>query len=492
MTVIENLLAQAGVAPAKPAPSTIERVDLALDLLDYQSEAVDFLLAHGGGYCALDMGMGKTPVGIAVAAACQAAGIRTVLLVPPSLTINWQREIARFAPWLSSAIVSGRTVLDVEGRRPPQSSDVPSTDVVIVPMSVAAQWADALAQSDLNALVIDEAHRCKTKGRGVTKAAQTIAQAVTGPRVLMSGTPAPNGRIREYEAQFDVLGEMAWSAIGRGAFWTHYQRKTGRFTWEQFHEQEFHEAMSAFTIRRRRDPNKDRMPVPIPMTTESWAEYEAVERDLIAALADKGYDRERLARIERAEALLKIGHLRRIAGRGKVDGIVEFVERLLDQQDGGVFVVAENVDVMDTLTLRLARHGVSMIRGGMSTADKMAEADAFNSGRSRVMVGQVDAAGVGFTLTGGGRNHEVVVAQLPWTPAQLRQAEDRLDRITQTERVTVHVMLATDPDGEGWSVDERLFGILDLKYRSASTLDDGIEDTLLDAVEDSLLATYGG
>lgn len=486
-TAIDNLLANAGVAPAKPKVE-IEYVPLDLDLLDYQLEAVERLIEQGGGYCALDMGLGKTPVGIAISASVAAQGHSTAIVVPPSLTINWEREIAKFAPWLTTSIVKGRTV----AKRAPDVGDVPSTDVVIVPTSVLAAWAPALASSAVNALIIDEAHRCKTKGAQVTRAALSLSEAVSGPVVLLSGTPAPNGRIREYESQFDLLGAMAWDAVGRGDFWTYFQTKVGRYEWAQHHLDEFHERMSKFTIRRRREPNKDRMPVVAPMDSTSWREYQAVEKDLIAALAAKGYDRKRLARIERAEALQKIGHLRRISGRGKVDAVVEFVERLLDEQDGGVFVVAENIDVMDALSMRLLRHGVATIRGGMSSEAKMAEADAFNSGKARVMVGQVDAAGVGFTLTGNGLNHEVVVAQLPWTPAQLRQAEDRLDRISQTERVTVHVMLGTDPDGEGWGVDERLFGILDHKYRSASTLDDGTEEALLNDIEDGLLATYGG
>jgi len=484
---IASILATAGVAPAK-ADIEVEFVPLALDLLDYQQAAVDRLIEQGGGYCALDMGLGKTPVGIAIAAAVAAQGHSTAIVVPPSLTINWEREVAKFAPWLSTSIVRGRTV----EKRAPEVEDVPATDVVIVPMSVLAAWGPALAQSALNALVIDEAHRCKTKSAQVSRAALSLSEAVSGPVVLLSGTPAPNGRIREYEAQFDILGSQAWDAIGRGDFWTYFQTKVNRYEWQQQHLDEFHERMSTFTIRRRRDPNKDRLPVPTPMTVEAWREYSAVEKDLIAALAAKGYDRKRLQRIERAEALQKIGHLRRISGRGKVEAVVEFVERLLDEQDGGVFVVAENVDVMDRLTLKFMRHGVATIRGGMTPDAKMAEADRFNSGAARVMVGQVDAAGVGFTLTGNGLNHEVVVAQLPWTPAQLRQAEDRLDRISQTERVTVHVMLGTDPDGEGWGVDERLFGILDHKYRSASTLDDGTEEALLNDIEDGLLATYGG
>lgn len=471
-------------------------IDTDIPLLDYQREGALFHLERGGrGLCSWEMGMGKTALGCAVALSSLAVGKRLVLVCPPTLTINWQREMGKFASALSTAIVRGQRV----NGRAPEASDVPSTDVVIVATSIFHHWVDALSATDIDSLIVDESHRVKSKKAQVTRAVTAFAGQINGARLLLSGTPEPNGRIMELECQYNVIGDLAWNAVGRGDFFRYFHHKVpagtsgGRtfYKWEQVRLDEFHERTTSFTSRRRRDPNKDRLPVTVPMNPVVWKRYEAIEKDLIATLASDGYDRKRLARIERSQALVKIGHLRRLAGEGKVDGIVEFVERLL-ADDEGVLVVAENNDVMDALTLKLARHNPATIRGGLSTKAKMEEADFFHSGQTRLLIGQIDAVGVGYTLTGNGLNANVVMAQLPWTPAQLRQAEDRLDRISQTRRVTVHVMLASDPKGEGWSVDERLFGILDHKYRSASTIDDGLEDQLLEDIEDGLLATYGG
>ncbi len=98
------------------------------------------------------------------------------------------------------------------------------------------------------------------------------------------------------------------------------------------------------------------------------------------------------------------------------------------------------------------------------------------------------AAGVGLTLHGGGINHRVVVAQLPWTPADLKQAEDRLHRIGQTHDVLVEVALAAI---EGiWTIDERLWAMLEKKNFSSTTITDGQGEWLLSEVQDALLDSY--
>jgi SNF2 family DNA or RNA helicase len=114
--------------------------------------------------------------------------------------------------------------------------------------------------------------------------------------------------------------------------------------------------------------------------------------------------------------------------------------------------------------------------------------DAFNSGRSRVLVGQVIAAGVGLTLHGNGKNHRVIIAQLPWTPADLKQAEDRLHRIGQTHDVIVEVCLAAIEDR--WTIDERLWNMLEAKNFTATTVTDGVGEFLLTDIVEGVLDTY--
>jgi hypothetical protein len=483
MTTLADLLA--GTTPA-PAPAiTITPVDLALPLLDFQQEAVAHALRPTTGapyaYLALDMGLGKTPCGIAIAASTVAAGLRPVLVVvPPSLRTNWVREFAKFAPWLS--------VTTLTGTKP---GDLPDADVLVIGDSTIAHWVDALT-GRVGALVVDEAHRHKNKSKR-SAALAAIAGPVQGPRVLLSGTPTPNGRHIELAPQIEILGNRAWNDIGgKGTFWHRFCPKTDSWGGRGNAEGHIlHEMMTgSWMMRRRRDdvvelPNKGRSGVSMDCNGRASKAYVAAEEDLIAWLASEGRDPRGA---ERAEALVRLTTLRRLAGEAKVDAIVEHVKEVLDEQPGGVFVVAEHKDVMDRLMMGLARYNPVDVRGGMSDDAKQASVDAFVSGQSRVLVGQIIAAGVGLTLHGGGLNHRVIVAQLPWTPADLRQAEDRLHRIGQTHDVEVEVALA-HIDGR-WTIDERLWGMLEGKNFATGEVIDGQGDYLLSDIHEGLLDSY--
>lgn len=489
MTTLADLLAGNGAPAPAPAPTALPVPDLALPLLPYQVEAVEYALTRPSAYLALDMGLGKTACAIACAVAYAKDGrTPTLVVVPPSLRTNWVREFAKFSP--------STTVAVLKGSKP---HVLPAVDVLIIGDSTLAKWAVADADKrgpfDLHgkvkALVVDEAHRHKNKSQRAASLA-SLAATVPGNRVLLSGTPMPNGRTMEMANQFSILGPTAWSAVGgKGRFWNYFAPKIDSWGGRgSEHLDEFGEAMrSVFMMRRRREevldlPNKGRSSVVLDGQGEAVRKYKRAEQDLIQWLQEEGMAWEGAAR---AEALVQLTTLRKLAGAAKVKAVVEHVEDLLDNP-GGVFIVAEHTDVMDSLALNLSKHGVVSVRGGMSDAAKQDAIDAFTSGKARVLVGQITSAGVGLTLHGGGTNHRVVFAQIPWTPAEFRQAEDRLHRIGQTHDVQVDVTLC-HIDGS-WTIDERLWGVLEQKAFATGLAIDGEGETLLEDIVGGVLDTY--
>ncbi len=102
MTPLADLLAGSAPAPTTIGTS-ITPVDLALPLLDFQQEAVAHALRDTANspwaYLALDMGLGKTPCGIAVLASANPVRLTTgLVVVPPSLRTNRLREFATSPP----------------------------------------------------------------------------------------------------------------------------------------------------------------------------------------------------------------------------------------------------------------------------------------------------------------------------------------------------------------------------------------------------------
>lgn len=503
MITLADLLG--GAAPTTTPAITITEVtpvDLALPLLDHQAEAVRFALAERAVYLAHDMGTGKTATAIGIAASLVAAGEGPVLIVvPPSLRTNWvSREIPRFAPRLKVALLTGT-----------KPHDVPIADMYVVGDSSVSGWADLITGTTIDgkdrrgapiyrrtgaplakALIVDEAHRFKNGKSQRADAMRRIADSCGPRRVLLSGTPAPNGRNMELASQIDILGMDAWNAIGgRARFWGHYCPKVDQWSRGNNDTAGLNLAMTTSWMQRllRHDvldlPSKGRSAIAIDGSGKAVRDYVAAEDDLISWLKEEGRNHKGA---ERSEALVRLTTLRALAGKAKVKAAVDHIKDILANENGGVFVVAEHHDVMDTLMLGLAQFDPVEVRGGMTDAQKQDSVDRFNAGTSRVLVGQIISAGVGLTLHGNGANHRVVVVQLPWTPADLQQAEDRLHRIGQTSAVTVEICLA-HIEGR-WTIDERLWSMLELKHFDSTSLVDGEGAFMLSDVHEGILDSY--
>ena len=490
MTTLASILSGVAEAPAPRGAFTIDsRVpDLALPLYDFQQEAVQFIASNPRAYIAYDMGLGKTPIGIAVCSMVANSGGKTLVVVPSSLRVNWSREIKKFAPSLTVEVLTGKT--------PYAPTDV---DVYVIGEAVLASWQVPLV-GQVDALVADEAHFYKNKDAKRTKALQAIADSVTGPVVLMSGTPIPNGRHEELAPQIEALGSDAWSAVGgKSKFWSYYCPQNrdpyGRPTYGRHsaNGSELNRAMTAsFMLRKRRNevlelPNKGRSVVSIESSTAGAKTYKSMEDDFISWLEENDGN---VAGAMRAEALVKMNALRKQSGICKINGTVEHVKGILENDTTGVFIVAEHHEVIEQLVLKLHSYGCVAVHGRQSDDEKQHAIDTFCDGTARVLVGQVKAAGVGLTLHGGGLNRRVIVAQLPWSPSDLVQAEDRLHRIGQTNDVEVEIALS-HIEGK-WTIDERLWSMLELKAFSSAEAIDGNGEYLIgsESITSGVLDTY--
>lgn len=154
-----------------------------------------------------------------------------------------------------------------------------------------------------------------------------------------------------------------------------------------------------------------------------------------------------------------------MSGQGKVDAIVEATLDLVDEGEQ-VFIAAIHHDVVDALwdALVAKKLRVVTVTGRSSTDEKQAAVDKFQAGKANVLIGNIQAAGVGFTMTAA---RHILVAELPWTPGELQQVEDRLNRIGQTREVVCSIYLSDVVDG---SVDQRLWNLLDEKAKVIGTV----------------------
>jgi SWI/SNF-related matrix-associated actin-dependent regulator 1 of chromatin subfamily A len=171
-------------------------------------------------------------------------------------------------------------------------------------------------------------------------------------------------------------------------------------------------------------------------------------------------------RASKAEVVTRLNALRKLLGVAKVSYVVEHVEELVAQGEK-VIVFAHHKDVIAKLTSAFSKHGVVKVAGGMTDDEKQVAVDAFQNGDAKVFVGQFTSAGVGITLTA---SSHVVFAEVPWTPAEAVQAEDRAHRIGQTNSVVAWWMLAVDNNIAQPTVDDRMWALLNAKHEVVSAV----------------------
>ncbi len=99
---------------------------------------------------------------------------------------------------------------------------------------------------------------------------------------------------------------------------------------------------------------------------------------------------------------------------------------------GPVVVFAHHRAVIDELRKRFL--GAAVIHGGTSLPERDRQVKRFQAGKTNLFIGNIQAAGVGITLT---KASHVIFIELDWVPAMMSQAEDRCHRIGQKENVLV-------------------------------------------------------
>lgn len=119
----------------------------------------------------------------------------------------------------------------------------------------------------------------------------------------------------------------------------------------------------------------------------------------------------------------------------KVPLVADHVQKLVECEEP-VILFAYHKSVIDALVERLEKMGlrVGIITGKVPPNKRQAVVDKFQAGDLDVVIGNILAMGVGFTMT---RARFVVFAELDWVPALIEQAEDRAWRNGQLNAVVV-------------------------------------------------------
>lgn len=449
---------KAGVKTVEDMPAFKSTV-LNGKLMPFQEQGVSFLVHRKGKAIIGDeMGLGKT---IQALGYIQLTPERpAIIVVPASLKLNWKKEAEKWIPNCKIEILSGKKVYNFKSR-----------DIIIINYDILSAWADTLRKLEPKILVLDECHLFKSNGAQRTKAVKLLAKGI--PHVIpMSGTPAINRPIELFNAIHIVEPSLFpnYFDFGKRYCKGHFDGYGWNFNGVS-NVEELYESLKTVMVRRKKCdvlkdlPDKTRSFIPLTMSNSK--EYSKACDEFLAWVKDtKG---EKAAnKASSAETLTRISALRQLSVKGALDGSTEWIKNFLEGSDEKLVVFAIHREIIDKLMEEFKGVAVK-IDGSTPMNNRQANVDSFQSDpKVRLFIGNIKAAGVGITLTAASN---VAFLELPWTPGELDQAEDRCHRIGQKNAVNIWYLLAEH------SIEEDLAKTIDGKRKVLDAVLDGKENT---------------
>lgn len=469
-------------------------------IFPYQKDGVAFLEAMGGkAILGDDMGLGKT---------CQALIYidrhrderPAFVLCPASLKLNWAKECFKWMGrcednrvYLLSGKLDGKMYEAYQlgsGRLHLEPvSSFPKTGIVIMNYDILANreeefikpdgtkgkkeipdtgWIDRLIKTKYKIVITDEAHKYGSSKAARTKATLKLCRKVDKV-IPISGTLILSRPMQLFNA-LNLVDPVQFPNAWK--FGMRYCNPKNNGFGVEFkgasNVKELHQRLQSVMIRRMKDdvlkdlPRKVRSIV--PMDIDNRREYSKAENDFITYL--RSFSSDAALRAKNAEAITKLNYLKKLSIQGKMKSIIDWIEDFLED-NGKLVVFTTHKDTVTTLHQKFKKCSV-VIDGSTSSKNKdEAEHKFQNNDNIQLLIGNIDSAGVGLNLTA---SNAVAILELPWTPGQCDQAEDRCRRIgSKGDRVDAFYLIAND------TVEEDIAILIDEKRKTISAIMDGCD-----------------
>lgn len=423
-------------ALSMPETATPPKETFSGELLPFQKQGLGFMLSTRRCLLADEMGLGKTVQALAFLATT--AAYPAILVVPPHLIRNWQREVERF---LSP---DGRLRVHViRGLRP---YALPEADVYIIHYLLLRGWKDVLPGMGFKTVIFDEMQELRRNGTGKYSAASLLSEACENC-IGLSGTPIYNqgGEIWNVVniIDFHFLGD--WESFSRE--WCYGYNTAVVAKPELLGE---HLRREGLMLRRLKSDVLKELPAKRRLVQEiDWDD--AVYRELMKPVAENlrllraTDDPSRRAIIEDAISQQQ----RQATGIAKAPFVCAFVKALVEAGEK-VLLMAHHHAVMDIYKRELKGCRPKFITGRETDKQKDEAAAAFMAGKTDLLCISLRSAS-GLNLQ---RATCVVFGELDWSPAVHSQAEDRAHRIGQQDSLLCYYLVS--PNGSDRDMQDAL------------------------------------
>jgi superfamily II DNA or RNA helicase len=400
-----------------------QALKLALPIREHQIQFNNMFTKMKRMLLADKIGLGKTPSGISILTEPHARP--AIVVVPANLCTQWDRELHRFLPDVTSHMIRGF-----------KNYPLPSVDVVITSYNRLAPWQDVLLSEKhiFKTIIFDEVQELRHAGTGKRDLSAKLSERASFALGL-SGTPIYNMG-SEIWSIMDVIKpnclggfddfSSEW-CVGDGvlepATLNHYLKTQGLML-----------RRSARDIGlTAKDPSKN--VVTIDSDIEKLKEVENVAKMLALSVlsGNIGEDSESAREFD--------WKLRQATGVAKARPVAEFVKMVLEQENK-VVLAGWHREVYDIWLKELKDHRVVMYTGSESSKEKDQAVKNFIEGDAQVFIMSLRS---GAGLDGLQRVcHTVVFGELDWSPHVMDQLLGRVDRDGQTEHVQAYYLTIAD------------------------------------------------
>ena len=394
--------------------------------LEHQKVAIEKLVGSKKFILADDMGLGKTTA--AIIASLETNVKKILIICPASLKLNWEREIKNY---------SDRSVYICEGK-----NFSTEHDIVIINYDIVKNFYDLkdkenspITKGNFDLIIMDEAHYVANPQSLRTKLINSFVKS-SEYLWLLTGTPMTNRPINYYNLLNLIESPVAqnWMAYVI-RYCQGYQFKAGnRKVWNvngASNLEELRDRTSRQVLRRLKE---DVLDLPEKIITPIYLRLKSKKYEELMGEYYEWYNKNPNESKSLTVQFNKLMKVRQAIAEGKVTDTIELIENILEQGKK-VIVFTNFTDTLQQIHTHFGKKSV-YLDGTCSKAQRQYAVDQFQENEKiSVFVGNIQAAGVGITLTAG---EAVIFNDLSFVPAHHQQAEDRAYRYGQKNCVSVY------------------------------------------------------
>lgn len=427
-------------------------------LLPYQRSGAKHLRALRRAILADEMGLGKTRQAIAAAAVPNEPDQRNLIITLNGLQTNWRREI--------EALLGTSQEIEVYDGKQVQAAS--RWTIIHYEAAKLERNYKKLTEGRWSTVIVDEAHRCKTRRARTNKGNVTNYGVVDALSkrcerlFLLTGTP-----MRQSPADLWPLLHFI-DHKKYSSFWRWVERyviyEQGYFGRKPTGYQNLDllaEELQPYTVRRTKAEVIDQLPLKNVHTIYCSMDgaqaklYNQMVEDYVAELSSGVY-------MSAPTEVSKLMRLRQIAtdpsimsdetnrpGKYlpscKMDALYDMVKRIVFDEGEKVIIfsnwssmVRRMADAFESLPIEILTY-----TGDTPKAQRQSIVDKFQTDpECRIFIGTIGAAGTGLTLTAA---RKVIFTDRAWTPDDNAQAEDRAyARMNDLHGVDVYKLITED------------------------------------------------